>query len=262
MLIFDIGPIIVDTEMQHVKGEKWYSTDRYINYMKNAKRSLWVDEEIVYNFNKHGYRTKDIEDLNTENFMLTFGCSYTEGVGLHETQIWNHYLKNELNLDLYNLAKQGTGMDIQAYNSMRWVETELPLPKLVVIQWPNKARKSFASHEEDGIALIDKSDSKSHDNEWWKKRYIIDTSEMDLNALVWFELANFAWKSVGVPVLNFTWDNDLPLALSYSKFKIKYVEPSMHDKARDGIHDGPVIHKETADILLDLIESGNFTDKV
>lgn len=262
MLLFDQGPIIIDTEMQNQKNLEWYSTDRYINYMKNSKRLLWADEEIDYSFNKYGYRTGEIEDIDLSDFMLTFGCSYTEGVGLHEYQIWNYHLKNQLNLDLHNLGKQATGMDVQAFNTMRWIQSKMPLPKLVVIQWPHKSRKLFAVQEPEGIAIIDKSDTMCHDNNWWKKRYIVDTSQMHLDVLTWFELANYAWKSVNVPVINFTWDDDLETVLKDSKFAIHCINPTVKDRARDGIHDGPLIHEQTAQMLLEIFNSGRFTHKV
>jgi hypothetical protein len=60
-----------------------YSTDDDEAFSKNNKRlgEKWkyYNSKIEYKFNSLGYRTKELTDLNN-NFLLTFGCSYTEGV--------------------------------------------------------------------------------------------------------------------------------------------------------------------------------------
>lgn len=241
------------------------STDDKEKFEKNkiimGKDWKYYNNPIVYKFNSLGYRTKEIADLN-ENFMLTFGCSYTEGIGLHVEDIWTHHVSTHLKYDLYNHAKGGTGMDIQYYSGSLWNMSNCPKPKLVIAQWPYKFRKSFAHRENDRIFICDPSYTDTIDGNWWKKRYVQDTGEIGLNVLHWFENFNNTWKLAGVPVLNFTWDDDLEQELTRSRYRIFRINTPSTDLARDLAHDGPMIQKETADIIKNLLCLSNFTDKI
>ena len=44
-----------------------------------------------------------------EKFVLVFGCSYTEGVGMFEETLWCNILAEKYNFNVINLAKAGTG---------------------------------------------------------------------------------------------------------------------------------------------------------
>jgi hypothetical protein len=243
----------------------FYSTDSKTAFLKNyisfGKSWRYHKPSIEYKFNSLGYRTKEITDLN-KDFLLTFGCSYSEGVGLHQSELWCEDISKHLNIDLYNHAKQATGIDIQYYNAMLWNMNQMPKPKLVIVQWPYKARKSFGFRKKNCIDIRDMSETPTADGKWWDKRYIQDSGEMELNVLFWIESFNNVWKLAGVPVLNFTWDNDLSEHLERSKYQMFYIKNKNRDKARDQIHDGPLFHAETSAQLKGILKLSNFTDKV
>lgn len=249
-LIKDDKPIIIDHNTIN-KNLVTYSTDRYV-------KSTWP---IAYKFNSLGYRTKEISDLD-ENFILSYGCSYTEGVGLNIEQIWINQVAQILDIDYYNAAKQATGIDFVYLNNLMWINSDLPKPKTVIIQWPEKHRKSFGFKEEYGIRFEDMSETATPDGKWWGKRYIMDTGDLSLNVWSWFEAVNNSWKMLGVPVFNFTWDDNLEEEMNRSKYKLWYIHPKNRDKARDGQHDGPKFHQETAEIITALLKLDNFTDKI
>jgi|AntAceMinimDraft_13_1070369.scaffolds.fasta_scaffold01235_12 hypothetical protein len=241
-----------------------YSTDTF-NHQRKYPR--WP---ITYNFNSLGYRTKEINQLDN-NFLLTFGCSYTEGVGLRTDQIWTDHISKYLSLDLYNAAKQASGPDIPSFNTLLWNTNNAPTPKIVIVQWPQKTRKHFAFKDSVYIPTVSKSKhvylkdmSETHtpDGRWWGKRYIVNTGEMSVNIYQWFESFNNTWKLAGVPVLNFTWDDDIEQEILHSKYKLWHITPTTYDKARDDAHDGPIFHQETADALKEILSKSNFTDKV
>lgn len=246
--------MLVDVQNKNTR-QLTYSTD---NKQYKAKYPYW---RIDYRFNSLGYRTKELNELDS-NFLLTFGCSYTEGVGLHTDQIWTHHVSSHLNLDLYNAAKQASGLDIPYLNTLLWNSKQLPTPKLVIVQWPQKARKHFGFKNGDVIHLSDKSETNTPDGKWWGKRYIVDTGEMSVNVYSWFESFNNTWKLAGVPVLNFTWDDDLAEELENSRYKLWTIIPDTLDKARDEQHDGPVFHQQTSDSLKEILSMSNFTDKI
>lgn len=262
--LYDTKSILVYDETKNTTIN-FYSTDDEKLFLKNNEKlgSSWryYNSKIEYKFNSLGYRTKEINELN-EDFLLTFGCSYTEGVGMHKNDLWCENITNYLNLDLYNHAKQATGVDIQYYNAMLWNMSKMPKPKIVIVQWPHKARKSFGQRESDGIYIQDRSETPTADGKWWGKRYIQDTGEMDLNIMFWIESFNTVWELAGVPVLNFTWDKDLLTCLSRSRYQMHFIPVRSKDKARDLAHDGPEFHLETAKKIKRILEMSNFTHKI
>ena len=81
---------------------KYHSSDSEELYNKSvADNWRWKDVNIDYTFNSLGYRTKELAELD-KDFLLTFGCSYTEGIGLPNKSIWLITLSITQNLDLYN----------------------------------------------------------------------------------------------------------------------------------------------------------------
>jgi len=98
-------PLLIDLE--HVNGDyEWYSTDDENAYRFNRKKMghtwRYATEKINYKFNSLGYRTKEISDLD-KNFMLAFGCSFTEGVGISEDDIWTRHVAEYCGLDLFKI---------------------------------------------------------------------------------------------------------------------------------------------------------------
>lgn len=260
-------PLILDK--QHInKVEYFFSTDSHDIYKKNLIKygETWkyYDTTIEYKFNSLGYRTKEISELHND-FMLTFGCSYTEGVGLPQSDVWPEQLSKNIKIDLYNAAKQATGMDFQFWNAMRWTQTNQPDPKLVIVQWPQKTRKRFSSTGDEYFNLHDASYEKSIDGKWWTRRYIIDPAELSMNVLMWFEGFNNLWNLRNVPVLNFTWDEDLEQHLMPSKYKLHHINCypiNQKYKARDIAHEGTEVHTLTSKNLKQILKTGSFTFKV
>ena len=63
----------------------WYQGDTQTNYAQTNKPDWnYYDSEgkLKYKFNSLGYRTKELNNLHMDPYMLVIGCSYTEGVGL------------------------------------------------------------------------------------------------------------------------------------------------------------------------------------
>jgi hypothetical protein len=267
--------LLVASEEANLRKLNFWSTDSLELFEKNTVSRpanwQWHNTPITYNWNSLGYRTKEIEDLD-KDFILTFGCSFTEGIGINVSDIWNHHVSKSLGLDLCNLAKGGTGFQQQYYNSLLWHNSKLPIPKLVIVQWPHKYRKSFGVLNKTGeISVRDANDSRAGiDYTWYARRYIRDEGERILNNFVEFEMFNNIWKMLNVPVLNFTWDADTEEDLTKSIYKIWHLEMETDvstDLARDVStnslgHNGPLYHVETSQKLYAILKSGNFTYKI
>jgi len=228
----------------------FYSSDDQKTFKFNCKKLKNKDwqyhtETIEYKFNSLGHRTKEIESLD-KDFLLTFGCSYTEGVVLNVEDIWASMLATNLKLDLYNCAKQSTSPEAQYINALLWKRNNLPKPKLVVCQWPQIGRKMFGFTKQDDIEIADMSETKTHDGRWWERRYIVDNGERDKSVIQQIEGFNLVWESLGVPVINFSWEPiEIPLFT-----KIHEISPNTgNHEARDREHDGVNFHIETQKYL-------------
>lgn len=249
-------PVLTFPELKN-KTLDFYSSDSDDVYRFNSKKMgpswKWANRKIEYKFNSFGYRSKNIQDLD-KDFVLGFGCSFTEGVGIDYNDIWLTKFCNYYNIDCFNMAKAATGIDIQYYNAVMWKNSKLPLPKLVVVQWPQKFRKSFGFQTDNGILLNDMSETPTKDGNWWGRRYIIDTGEMSLNTAMWYAGFNNVWECLGVPVLNFTWEDDMNHEVDFLGQNLIHISPSGagSQQARDLQHDGPEFHEETLEQLIDL----------
>ena len=233
----------------------WYQGDDETNY-NTANKPNWnyydTKGKLKYKFNTLGYRTKELNNLHMDPYMLVFGCSYTEGVGLYENEIWCSHLAEYLNLDLRNLAKAGTGPDIINFNTQLFKRSGFVKPKLVVIQWPQINRKSFGFQDEhgQGIRLEDRNVNKEEtkntmgmrDTEWYLNRYVQETGELVIQSMKDLFSVENLWSALGIPVFHWTWEGDF--TTDYGTKKIFRVVNSHKDLARDLQHDGPLIHQD------------------
>lgn len=95
---------------------------------------------IEYRYNDNGHRSKEIKDLDFDNYILFTGCSHTEGIGVELEKSYPYRLSKLLDLDYYNMAVEGTGIDVLEYNLLTWFAKFSKKPKFVVSQWPDHSR--------------------------------------------------------------------------------------------------------------------------
>ena len=136
------------------------------------------------------------------------------------------------------------------YNSLLWKQHKLPLPKQVIVQWPEANRKSWGTYNNDKISL-DVSNGKEDD--WWKY-YITSDGEIHMNNIAWYLGFNNVWQSLGVPVLNITWCpfdhlQNLEFPLHYSDIK-----NDLTLLARDHMHSGPEFQNNIAKMCKRLLD--------
>jgi|TARA_Y200000002_G_C22614169_1_gene635199 hypothetical protein len=241
----------------------WYQGDTQTNYAQTNKPDWnYYDSEgkLKYKFNSLGYRTKEFNNLHMDPYMLVFGCSYTEGVGLYEEEIWCKHLADYLQLDYRNLAKAGTGPDIINFNTQLFKRSGFVKPKLVVVQWPQINRKSFGFHCEEGIRLEDRNVNKEEtsesmamrDTDWYMNRYIQETGEQVIQSMKDLFSVDNLWSALGVPVFHWTWEGDF--TTDYGTKKIFKVVNTHKDLARDLQHDGPKIHYDAFEQFKDKVK--------
>ena len=117
----------------------YHGKDNKKNYEINLKNLgpnwYYANRNITYNRNSLGHREKEFAELNVDNYALCVGCSITEGIALEVENRYSNFLRNDLNIDVYNMGIGGTGNDVIFYNLVTWLHTFTQRPKFVVIQW-------------------------------------------------------------------------------------------------------------------------------
>ena len=102
----------------------WDTSDSIITYKNNLddyKSSVllrdlgYVDYEISYVFNSHGFRTQEF-DQDTD--IVCFGCSFTMGTGVRQEHTWPAQLSQLTGLQVANLGHAGSSNDT-AYRMAR-----------------------------------------------------------------------------------------------------------------------------------------------
>ena len=120
---------------------KWNSTDSEYHYNKNKHKidSHYTADNVSYTYNDMGYRTINFDKLDSD-FVLCFGCSYTEGVGVTDSETWPAMLEDRVETQCINLGQGGTGMHFQLINATQWIKNTMPTPRAVILQIPEVTR--------------------------------------------------------------------------------------------------------------------------
>ncbi len=117
------------------------SKESYLDNLKNQPDDWYYRHNPVsYTYNEFGHRSKSIDDIDLDNYILFTGCSLTVGTGLALEDTYSYLVADELNIDYYNLALGGSGIDILTYNLITWINYTKKQPKALVIQWPEYTR--------------------------------------------------------------------------------------------------------------------------
>ena len=111
-------------------------TEELYQYNISNNKSLmeklnWIDNDITYSFNEHGFRSDSFEKHCT---ILTNGCSQTMGIGLPLEDMWSKQIANHYNTNYHNLAVAGSDFQHLAQRSAYW----LPIikPKIYILKEP------------------------------------------------------------------------------------------------------------------------------
>lgn len=270
MILNNIDPLFVRKELVG-NTFNFFSEEDELSYNKNKER-LGVDweyseKEVEFSYNKSGYRCPLNYDELKPGFLLTMGCSYTEGVGLAEKDTYTYRLADKLGLteNYFNAGMGGLGVDVTFWNSIlfsSWCEKNNIIPKYVVVQLTYSERKSFWYNHDIGIHgdgpqidMIHKENKANKNIEreypyWINNQYYLEgwlqqpISRVD-NEVFYPQSIYNAWNRLGSKVILWSWNNknDTP-DLSYNKYQdrlsidIKRVVTLGEDYAQDLEHNG------------------------
>ena len=102
------------------KIQHWSGSDSITllaeNLVKMPKDWYYRTHPITYEFNSFGHRSKELNAVDLENYILFTGCSHTEGVGLELSKTYSNIASQNIGSDYYNLGLGSTGIDILMHN--------------------------------------------------------------------------------------------------------------------------------------------------
>ena len=135
-----IGEDINNTKVNFLHG----NSDSEENYTSNLKTQpedwYYRENKVDYSFNSSGHRSKEIKDLDFDNYLLFIGCSHTQGVGVTLENTYSHMISKKFKCDYYNLGISATGIDVLEYNLLTWFFKFNKKPKAVIAQFPDHSR--------------------------------------------------------------------------------------------------------------------------
>ena len=137
--------------------------------------------------------------------------------------MWATKLSKELKLDVFNIGMGGTGVDFQFYNTTlihnHIIKNNKP-PKLVIYQWPFEHRTTYSFSESlvnrEIIGLLPFSASHQSENveyfeKWYIHGFIENEGELIKQSNIYPMVCNNIWKSMGIDVINWTWETDFTM---------------------------------------------------
>lgn len=174
----DLLPNSTTSSFIHLDSEKQFR----INQTTLGKDWYWYDKSFTYQINDYGYRmNKDLHEVNFDNYIAFFGCSFTVGQGLPLEHTFAYRIAQQANMDYVNAAITGSSTDSVFYNFTKLVSTAPNLPKIVVINWPHFARTMYWYKDSiiDFLPYTLDTDRRSEGVKFWinsYKSHVLETS--------------------------------------------------------------------------------------
>jgi hypothetical protein len=215
-----------------------YNVDKFYNDNHRVRKSGKPQALNIYQNNNgklEGGRQHDpiYNDENARRQIYTFGCSWTYGWDLEQTQTFTHLLGDE-NTAVHNYGAGGTGLDF-AVKTLSEVYMPESRRQIFIITVPHYFRRTW--FDDDGVVL-----------RAWQVKEQTNINEYNnyYNFLHNYELLN---RFVGRDKIIWgTWDMDLPK----DKFDVFFERIDYTD---DGLHPGPKSHKQYANRIKEIYES-------
>ena len=215
-----------------------YNVDKFYYDNHRVRKSDKPQALNIYQNNNgklEGGRQHDpiYNDENARRQIYTFGCSWTYGWDLQQTQTFTHLLGDE-NTAVHNYGAGGTGLDF-AVKTLSEVYIPESRRQIFIITVPHFFRRTW--FDDNGVVLRS-----------WQVKEQTDINEYNnyYNFLHNYELLN---RFVGRDKIIWgTWDMDLPK----DKFDVFFERIDYTD---DGLHPGPKSHKQYANRIKEIYES-------
>ena len=262
-----------DFHILRIETQEGYDLDidfnpTYDKLINSIDKSRWyyTDKKIWYHNNEYGFRSDNMSTIKDNNYILSFGCSYTFGVGLFYEDTYSYKLSQELDLKNINLGMPGSSSKEMLYNTTLFVNSyKKRLPKYVVYQYPHDYRVPLTKYNKEDDCLRIKTDTAQmadfSKNQYIKDYYIENSGEKYLQDLLIPLYLNNIWKALGVPIFHITFEDYIQEYKSdFQNFEILNITDdnpkNIYELARDLSHNGIKFHDKVYKTILNKIKNG------
>lgn len=132
-----------------------YGQDTKQVFVRNLKLQPedweYRNKRVFYHRNSIGHRSKEILNLD-QDYILFAGCSITVGSAVALEETFAYLTAQQLGQDYYNLAVEGSGYDLVAYNLASWFKNISIKPRAVIIKWP-QTHRTFRHYDDKTVPL-------------------------------------------------------------------------------------------------------------
>lgn len=230
-------------------------------YLFTDHPKMWKDRntvqsaEVYYTCNKDGYREREWNEINWNNFILFLGDSFTFGLGVRQRETIPFYVENKTNICCVNLSIPGASLELLTQLSL--IIKEKADPTAVVLQYPHEKR------------LYDPITATYHGNlgrwiETWPDMVPIESRDL---YNVWASNSIRATTKINFysNILRHIWKDNCYLEwTSYDGVSSQLEIPTFDsnfcnksDLARDGFHLGKRKNKQIAYQIVNYLEKKN-----
>ena len=189
-------------------------------------------------YNTSGFRmSKELDDIDLDNYCLFLGSSHTKGVGVEIEQRYSTLVSAVLKCDEVNLGVGGGGIDAVEHNLLSWFIHTKKEPKHLIIEWPAYQRFMQNIHGQKNMCPA---------GAWSQPKFLVHA---DQALYVKAELAYHNLHRLSpVKIID----------VMHSKIVLQNWQSLMiwhHNKdyGTDNSHPGPKSHLETAENILDAL---------
>lgn len=204
-------------------------------------KSVFIDAGLAgdLEYNSHGFRCKEVDDLDFDNYILFVGCSHTTGIGVTIKQSYPYQVAKKLKCDYYNLGVGGGGIDALEHNLLAWFTLYDKPPKYIVCQWPDYARY---------IKQLPGYTNMTPAGNWTDPEFLV---EADYPLQVKEELVYRLCRILApCPIIDVRYKG-----LNQGPAPSSVVWHTRDDRGTDNEHPGPISHKNTTQKILEFLES-------
>ena len=205
---------------------------------KFGKGWYYYQKDISYVNNSHGFREKELDEVDWSNSIVVLGCSMVWGCGNAIEDTIPYILQETLGIPTVNLGVSGGGPDLSTYNSL-FLHNHYPRPKAIVHIWSGMARYMESNPDPDNGNRFTVPSHQDycirHDWEWKNKLLV--------------ELERAVWKDT-VPRYESSFFES-----TSEKLNIDHLES--FDESRDQYHPGYMSNQSAAKtIAQNLLKQG------
>lgn len=190
----------------------------------------WAYDNIVYDYNRIGFRCPDFKQIDWENSIVVLGCSCTVGIGLAEQHTVTSQIEKLTGVPTINLGVSGSAIDHACWNSFILLN-RFPKPKAVVHLWTQIDR--YSDITKNGVRTYNvHNDFYRAEYEWQERNafYVKTDRELWRGKTNYFEATFYK--------------------LTALKVKVPGIE--MVDEAEDSMHPG----KKTMKLMAEYVARG------